>query len=46
MTAERQVGEELLPALDDCDLSPEMREQIRAVIEQAGARHALTALTK
>ena len=42
MQAERQVGEELLPALEACDMSPELMAQARAVLEQAAARIALT----
>jgi len=41
MQAERQVAEELLPALDSCDMSPELREQTRVVLEHAAARVAL-----
>ena len=41
MQAERQVGEELLPALEASDMPVEMREQARLVLEQAGARMAL-----
>jgi len=42
MQAERQVGEQLLPALDACDMPPELMAQARAVLEQAAARVALT----
>ena len=41
MQAERQLGEELLPALEASDMPVEMREQARLVLEQAGARMAL-----
>ena len=40
--AEQLVAEQLLPALEASDLSPEVRAQVRAVIEQAGARHSLS----
>ena len=43
MEAETKVGEELLPALEACDMPAELREQARLVLEQAGARMALTA---
>jgi glutamate dehydrogenase len=42
MQAERQVGEQLLPALDACDMPPELMAQARAVLEQAAARVVLT----
>merc|ERR1712146_39467 len=42
MQAERQIHEELLPALEACDMPPEQMLQARAVLEQAAARVALT----
>ena len=41
MQAERQIGEELLPALKMCDMPPLLRAQALAVLEQAAARVAL-----
>jgi len=45
MNAERQICEELLPALEGCDMPPELRDQARAVLEQAAARVALGSQT-
>jgi hypothetical protein len=42
MQAERQIGEELLPALKMCDMPPLLRAQALAVLEQAAARVALS----